>query len=185
MTIYNFCTVCGNRLAESLLPTENRPRLMCTNCGHIQYINPKVVSGTLPVRDGRVWLLRRGIEPRHGYWTYPAGFQEWDESTEEAALRETLEEIGCEVLLDGLLGVYSRAGAPVVNVVYLAHFAAPGGVPCATTEAIEVRAFAPEEIPWGDLAFPSTQEVLRDWAGLMASQRRSEWPSEDFLQNKL
>ncbi|MEO8284915.1 MAG: NUDIX hydrolase [Chloroflexota bacterium] len=161
--MYNFCTVCGTHLEEALLPTEDRPRLVCPNCNHIQYINPKIVSGTLPIEDGRVWLLRRGIEPRYGHWTYPAGFQEWDETTEEAAVRETLEELGCDVRLDGLLGVYSRGSVPIVNIVYLASFAHERRTPCTTKEAIEVCSFAPTEIPWADLAFPSTEMVLRDW----------------------
>jgi ADP-ribose pyrophosphatase YjhB (NUDIX family) len=162
--MYNFCTICASRLELVQLPSEDRPRLVCSKCGHVQYINPKVVSGTLPVQDGEVWLLRRGIEPRLGYWTYPAGFQEWDETTEEAAIRETREEIGCDIELEGLFGVYSRANAPVVNIVYLAHFVAPRIVPCVSAEALEVRSFAPESIPWSDLAFESTQQVLRDWS---------------------
>src|SRR5690348_5255989 len=114
----SFCPHCGGRLHLRQLPTEDRPRLVCSACGHVHYLNPKVVSGTLPVQQGKIWLLRRGIEPRLGYWTYPAGFQEWDETTEEAAIRETREEIGCDVALDGLFGVYSRPNAPVVNIVY-------------------------------------------------------------------
>lgn len=157
-----YCFICGSALRETRLPTEDRVRLNCPNCGHVHYINPKVVCGTLPLDDGRVWLLRRGIEPRYGYWTHPAGFQEIDESTEEGALRETREELGCEVSLQGLLGIYSRPHAPV-NIVYVAQLTAQGGSPRVTPEAIEVRAFAPQDIPWQDLAFLSTHAALRDW----------------------
>lgn len=160
---FRYCAVCAGLLQESHLPSEDRPRLACAQCGYIHYINPKVVSGTLPTASGKLWLLRRGIEPRLGYWTYPAGYQEWDESTEEAALRETREELGCEVILGPLLGVYSRPGAPVVNIVYLATLLKDTAPPCTTKEALEVRAFAPDDIPWHDLAFPSTSAVLRDW----------------------
>jgi ADP-ribose pyrophosphatase YjhB (NUDIX family) len=160
---YNFCVVCGHKLKLAQLPSEDRPRLLCQECGHIHYLNPKVVSGVLPVEAGRLWLLRRGIEPRYGCWTYPAGFQEYGESTEEAAIRETREEIGCDVQLDSLFGVYSRPNAPVVNIVYLAHLIPPHNVPTVSTEAIEVRAFGPREIPWPDLAFPSTADIIRDW----------------------
>ncbi len=158
----HYCLICASPMSETLLPTEDRPRLVCGICGHIHYVNPHVVGASLPIEDGRVWLLRRGIEPRYGYWTYPAGYQEIDESTEGAAIRETLEEIGCHVELDGLLGVYSRPHATVV-VVYLAHFAEDSPRPSTSKEAIEVRAFLPEEIPWEDLAFISTQQALRDW----------------------
>ena len=150
-------------MTESKLATEDRPRLVCQSCGYIHYINPKLVCGTLPVQDGSVWLLRRGIEPRLGYWSYPAGFQEWDESSEEAALRETKEELGCDVAIDSLFGVYSSARAPVVNVVYLASILPASPPPTTTSEAIEVRAFDADNLPWDDLAFPSTRQVLKDW----------------------
>jgi ADP-ribose pyrophosphatase YjhB (NUDIX family) len=150
-------------MAEAKLATEDRPRLVCHACGYIHYINPKLVCGTLPVQGGSVWLLRRGIGPRLGYWSYPAGFQESDESSEEAALRETREEIGCEVRIDSLFGVYSSAGAPVVNIVYLASLLPSSCAPSTTPEAIEVGAFAPHDLPWDELAFPSTRAVLLDW----------------------
>ncbi|MFL5734784.1 MAG: NUDIX domain-containing protein [Chloroflexia bacterium] len=162
MTINNYCMVCGSVMAEGQVPTETRPRLFCPTCGYIHYINPKVVCGTLPLQDGRVWLLRRGIEPRLGYWTYPAGFQEIDESSDEAAVRETLEELGCTVEITGLFGVYSRPDAPV-NIVYVARLTENSPAPSPTDEALEVQAFAPDEVPWDDLAFLSTQAVLRDW----------------------
>ncbi|MEO5954014.1 MAG: NUDIX domain-containing protein, partial [Chloroflexia bacterium] len=135
----------------------------CEACGHVAYINPKIVSGTLPVQDGKVWLLRRGIEPRYGYWTYPAGYQEIDETTDEAARRETWEELRLRVEVTKLFGVYSRAGNHVVNVVYLARLLDADATPNLTSEATEVGLFGPDEIPWEELAFPSTHLVLHDW----------------------
>jgi ADP-ribose pyrophosphatase YjhB (NUDIX family) len=154
--------MCGSLLAVQHLPTEDRARLVCGECGYVHYVNPHVVGACLPIEDGMVWLLRRGIEPRYGYWTYPAGYQEVDESTEGAAIRETLEELGCLVELERLLGVYSRPEAPVV-IVYLAHLAPGSPRPSTSKEAIEVRAFLPQDIPWRDLAFPSTHQALHDW----------------------
>ncbi len=171
MLEYKYCPVCASALRELHLATEDRPRLVCAACGHIFYLNPRVVSGTLPIQDGKVWLLRRGIEPRAGYWTHPAGYQELDETTEEAAIRETREEIGCHVSLDGLLGVYSRAHAPVVNVVYLASFTDCDQQPQLTVEAVEVGAFGPDDIPWEELAFIGTEHALRDW---VSSVRNSD-----------
>jgi ADP-ribose pyrophosphatase YjhB (NUDIX family) len=158
-----YCLQCGHALVEKLLPTEDRPRLVCEQCGYIQYFNPKVVSGTLPIWDGQVWLLRRAIEPRLGYWTHPAGFQEVGESTEEGAIRETWEEITWPVRLTGLLGVYSHPSTPVVNVVYLAAPVDPTLRPRISKESLEVAAFTPATLPWDDLAFPSTAAALRDW----------------------
>lgn len=166
MLVYKFCLLCGEPLVEGQPPSEERPRLVCASCNYIHYINPKVVSGTLPVEGNRVWLLRRGIEPRLGFWTHPAGYQEWDESTEEAAVRETYEELGCVVAIERLLGVYSRSFTPVVNVVYLARLSVEGQAPCTTKEALQVKLFDEKDLPWDELAFVSTSLALRDWIKL-------------------
>jgi 8-oxo-dGTP diphosphatase len=166
MLDFKHCPRCAAQLHNSFIEEEGRERLLCTNCGFIFYINPRIVCGTLPEENGKLWLLRRGIEPRYGFWTYPAGYQEIDESSEEAAARETLEEIGATVEVVSLFGVYSRPLAPVVNLVYLARFAGGSARPHETPESIEVKAFAPAELPWDELAFESTHAVLRDWVRL-------------------
>lgn len=165
-----YCLQCAQPLAERLLPTEDRPRLVCDSCGYIHYQNPKVVCGTLPVWDGRVWLLRRAIEPRRGFWSQPAGYQEIGESTPQGAIRETLEEIGWPVRIVRLLGVYSRAEVPVVNVVYLAAPVDPATCPVAGKESLEVAGFTPDTIPWAELSFPSTIHALRDWVASLQSE---------------
>jgi ADP-ribose pyrophosphatase YjhB (NUDIX family) len=166
-----YCLQCGRPLVEKLLPTEDRPRDVCEGCGYIHYINPKVVSGTLPLWQGGVWLLRRAIEPRLGYWTHPAGYQEVGESTEEGAIRETWEEITLTVRITGLLGVYSRSSSPVVNIIYLAAPVDPTLGPRASKESLEVAHFTPATIPWDDMAFPSTTAALEDWIRLTAQAK--------------
>ncbi len=156
-----FCMECGAALAERVPPGDDRLRLVCRSCGHIAYLNPKVVAGTLPVVDGRVVLLRRGIEPRLGMWTYAGGFVELGETTEECAAREAMEELGVAVGDLTLLGVYSRRQAGVVTVVYLSSLLE--GEPHPTPEALEVSYFGPDEIPWSELAFPTTVSALKDW----------------------
>lgn len=163
---FSFCPKCGNRLDRRLIETEDRPRLICQGCRFILYENPKVVVGALPIVGNKVMLLRRGIEPRYGSWSYPGGFMELDESVEEAAIRETHEEMNLEIRIDRLLNVYSRPGIGIVTVIYLATVI--GGEPRLTSEAIEIQAFAPEEIPWHDLAFPTTHQALQAWAGLVS-----------------
>ena len=164
MQSFKHCPICAAHLRHIHVPLEGRDRLVCEGCGYIFYLNPRVVCGTLPLQDGKIWLLRRGIEPRYGYWTYPAGYQEIDETSEEAAIRETHEEIGVWVEVTGLHGVYSRANAPVVNIVYIARLLPNEPQPSPTSEAIEVALVAPDQIPWSDLAFESTARVLADWA---------------------
>src|SRR5688500_10850825 len=74
-----FCPACGRPLDPRVLETDHRPRLVCAE-GHVTWRNPRVVVGALPVREGRVYLARRAIEPAIGRWTYPGGFLEVGES---------------------------------------------------------------------------------------------------------
>ncbi len=150
-----FCPRCG-RSAEVQFPR----RIACSHCGYTAYYNPKPVAGAIVLDDQRrVILLRRGFDPGRGRWTFPGGFVDLGESVQEAALRETDEELGIAVELGALVGVYSRADDRVVLIVYLAQAL---GQPRTTAEAIEVQPFAVSEIPWGELAFWSTEMALRD-----------------------
>ena len=150
-----FCPRCGQP-AEVKFPR----RIACGHCGYSAYYNPKPVAAVIPIDDeGRVILLRRGFEPGRGLWTFPGGFVDLGESVEDAALRETDEELGMPIELRPLVGVYSRAEDRVVLIVYRALAI---GRPRTTSEAVEVRSFAPSEIPWEELAFWSTELALRD-----------------------
>jgi ADP-ribose pyrophosphatase YjhB (NUDIX family) len=133
---------------------------VCTACGHITYLNPNVVAGAIPVACSRIWLLRRAIEPRLGAWTYPAGYMEMGETVEEAARRETREELNLDIRIERLLGVYSRPPMTTVVIVYLATAISGASV---GHETLEVGSFAPSEIPWDELAFWSTRAALTDW----------------------
>lgn len=156
-----FCPSCGTPVTESIPEGDHLPRKICPACGEIFYRNPKPVVGTIPVLGGRVLLCLRNIEPRAGFWTLPAGFMEWGESIEAGALRETREEAGIDVELGPLFSVYS---IPEIGQFYLMFLATmknsdfePGH------ETREVRFFAPEEIPWADLAFPAVRFTLEQW----------------------
>jgi 8-oxo-dGTP diphosphatase len=150
-----FCPRCGQR-AEVEFPR----RITCSHCDYSAYYNPKPVASIIPVDDvGRVILLRRGFDPSRGLWTFPGGFVELGESVEEAARRETEEELRVAVELGPLVGVYSRADDHVVLIVYRARVI---GQPRTTPEAVEVRSFAADAIPWQELAFWSTELALRD-----------------------
>jgi ADP-ribose pyrophosphatase YjhB (NUDIX family) len=121
------------------------------------------VAAAIPRDDqGRVWLLRRALHEGAGRWTFPGGFVDLGESIEDAARREAREELDIEIELNGLVGVYSRADERTVLVVFAALAL---GVPRETKEAIKVRAFAPEELPWDELAFWSTEQALHDLLG--------------------
>jgi ADP-ribose pyrophosphatase YjhB (NUDIX family) len=144
---------------------DNRERMVCADCGHVAYENPKVVVGAVVVAHGdRVLMCRRAIEPRKGFWTLPAGYMELGETLEEGATREALEEAEAVIAIEGILGVFSIARIGQVQVIFRARFANSGPPVFAPgEESLEVRLFRPEEIPWNDIAFPSVHWALNAW----------------------
>jgi ADP-ribose pyrophosphatase YjhB (NUDIX family) len=159
--VFRFCTACGGRL-EAKKPRPGQPeRLACTVCKAPLYLDPKLVACSIVEMDGSVVLLRRGIQPRKGFWVMPGGFVDRGETVEAAALRETREECGLETRIRDLLGVYSYPGETVAVVVYTAQRVS--GSLTAGDETTEARLVRPEEIPWHDLAFSSTVDALTDY----------------------
>lgn len=164
-----FCPLCGAAMASRMLMPENVERKVCTRCGFVLFPGPKLVAGCFVIDDGRVLLIRRGIEPAVGKWTFPGGYVDFGENAAEAAIRETREEVGMRVALGPLLGVFNDSAITVV--VYLAT---PGiEAPSLTVEATEVRYFAPDEIQWHDLAFPTTTDALTAWVASTRKSRQS------------
>jgi ADP-ribose pyrophosphatase YjhB (NUDIX family) len=155
-----FCPACGRPVEVRVLEADHRPRLLCAE-GHVTWRNPRIVVGTLPVDHGRVYLARRAIEPALGRWGNPSGFLEIGESVQEGARRETEEETELRIEVGRLIGVYSRPHVGIVTVAFEATVV--GGRPEPAAETSEVRAFAPEEIPWDEIAFSTAESALRDW----------------------
>jgi len=161
----NYCSRCGSQLRYGEVEGEHRERLVCDNCGHIVYVNPRLVVTAFPVTDdGDLVLLRRGIEPGYGSWAQPGGFLEVDETVNQGAIRETFEETGLLIEPGEIIGLYTRLEAAVVTIAFEARIV--GGAAIATPEALEVRTFAPTDIPWDGIAFNTTIWALRDWLAL-------------------
>jgi ADP-ribose pyrophosphatase YjhB (NUDIX family) len=156
-----FCANCGAPVARRVPPGDSLPRWVCDACGEIHYQNPKLVIGTVPEHEGRLLLCRRAIEPRYGYWTLPAGFMENDETTAQAAARETLEEAGAPVELGE---VFTLISVPRVNQVHLYYRARLRGLEFNPgEETLEVGLFEEGAIPWQDIAFRTVAYTLKRW----------------------
>jgi ADP-ribose pyrophosphatase YjhB (NUDIX family)/ribosomal protein S27AE len=158
---YRFCPLCGGAFSSKKIKDNEPLRLVCGDCAYIFYLDPKIAACSILEIDGKIILLKRGIEPQKGKWVMPGGYVDRGEEVKEAAQRETLEECGIRTKIRDLLGVYSYPGNMVVVVIYLADYLS--GDLIAGDESTEVRRFAPQDIPWDKLAFPSTRDALKDY----------------------
>jgi 8-oxo-dGTP diphosphatase len=155
------CSKCGGLLSLQMLHQDHTERLVCQSCQSIHYLDPKVSVCTIPEVNGKVLLVRRAINPGRGLWVFPGGFMDRWETVPQAAMRETREEVGLEVRPTELVGIYSYTTSIAVVIVYACEIL--GGEPRLDAESTEMRAFAQSEIPWDELAFPSTRDALRDY----------------------
>jgi ADP-ribose pyrophosphatase YjhB (NUDIX family) len=159
---YRFCPRCGGGLQPRVVFAHDPPRLVCSACGFVFYLDPKVAAGAICRMDGGIVLARRGIEPGYGLWVYPGGYVDRGESLEEAAVREAREEVGLEIRLTGLVNAYSYPGRPVIVVVFAAEVIG-GSLTRGGLETLDAQVFPDAAIPWGELAFRSTTDALREY----------------------
>ena len=155
----NFCSNCGSAVALTVPPGDNRERHVCNDCDTVHYVNPRIVTGCLPIWEDQVLLCLRAIEPRRGYWTLPAGFMENGETIAAGATRETVEEAHARV---SDLELYTVFSLPHISQVYMFFRAQLSDLDFSSgEESLDVRLFKEDEIPWDNLAFPVITQSLQ------------------------
>lgn len=127
-------------------------------------VTPQIAADTiieLIDRPGRPIILIERLHPPHG-WAIPGGFVDVGETLENAARREAREEVGLDVTLKSLLGLYSDpardARGHTVTAVYVAE---ARGTPVAADDAKHAVAIDPDALP-APLAFDHAL-VLADY----------------------
>jgi ADP-ribose pyrophosphatase YjhB (NUDIX family) len=157
-----FCSTCGSADIALVIPEgDHRERYVCPSCKTVHYKNPLVVCGVVPVYGDKVMLCKRGIEPRFGKWTLPAGFMENNESVEQGAQRELFEESQATVTLGPLLAVLSVPYISQVHMMYLGQMSEPKYA--VTLESTEINLYSESEIPWDELAFRTVKVTLEHY----------------------
>jgi ADP-ribose pyrophosphatase YjhB (NUDIX family) len=157
---YRFCRYCGGPLREaSSLPV----RLMCDECGRTMFLNPKLGVALLIEHDGALLLARRAEEPYKGWWVLPSGYVEYEESCEQAAVREASEELSTKAELQGLQGVYSYGDDPRSRMVLVVYRAVcdPESVR-AGDDVGECGFFRPNDLP-SAIAFDGVRQAIAAW----------------------
>ena len=161
---YKFCPQCGGWLEKRLIKATEPRRLVCTACGYIFYLDPKLsVIAIIPLNEGVV-MVRRAIEPGYGLWVVPGGFVDVGEPVEEAVVRETREEAGLNVRVVRLLNVHSYRHTRTVVLSFITEYVS--GDLTAGDEEMEARVFTGEEIPWEKIAFSSTRDAVQEYLQL-------------------
>ena len=168
---YSFCPKCGGSLCRRSIKAGEPDRLVCLSCQFIFFLDPKVAVGTIIPHDGGIVLVKRAIEPAYGKWVFPGGFVDRGERVEEAAVRETREESCVDVKISQLLNIYSYTDHPVIIIVYVGEII--GGRPAAGDETLDVGIFRPADVPWSELAFPSTSQALHDYLATIQASKIS------------
>jgi ADP-ribose pyrophosphatase YjhB (NUDIX family) len=156
-----YCSQCSAKLIVAKPSGDNKLRYVCRSCSTVFYENPKPVVGCVTEHAGKILLCKRSIEPRLGYWTVPAGFMELGETLQQAAARETLEEACAAVQLGSLLAIVDVPEAGQIHVFFRGTL--PDGKFAAGEESLDAALYAPEEIPWPELAFRSVYIALEQY----------------------
>jgi ADP-ribose pyrophosphatase YjhB (NUDIX family) len=154
-----FCNLCGKSVSQRIPDGDNLPRYICDSCNTIHYQNPNIVAGCIPVSGDKILLCKRAIEPRYGLWTLPAGYMENNETVEQAAMRESMEEANANVELQQLYTVFSLPHANQVYMMYRARLLDDNF--SAGIESLEVKLFDEKDIPWDQLAFSTIDYTLK------------------------
>ena len=156
-----FCPRCAGRLELRGVKEGEPERLVCEVCGFIFYQGPKLVAATIFELDGGIVLTQRAIEPGYGKWTFPGGFVERGERVQAAAEREALEEAGVKIEIGEIVGLYSYENQIPVIAVFSGRVT--GGEPEPLDETMAVKIFPRDGLPWAEMAFPSTEQALKDY----------------------
>jgi len=153
---WKLCPRCGAELEHA------EGRATCPRCGSVYYANSAPAVEGLLVRDGKVMLSKRAIEPRRGYWDLPGGFLEEGEEPLDGLAREFREETGLAVRALEWLGTHLDPYEHyfVLGMTWLVE---ADGEPRAADDAEELAWFGPDELPQ-EMAFAHQDRLLRGWA---------------------
>ncbi len=156
MEKYIYCPQCGKKLSER----SGNP--FCSSCSLTYYQNSRPTVGVLVVKDGKVLLNRRGIDPHKGEIDVVGGFLNYGENPLDGAKREAMEETGLIVepleIVDIIIDEYGAGGLKTLNIFYLAKVLS--GKEVAMDDAASLHWVDIDKVPT-NVGFKSTQEALK------------------------
>jgi len=102
--------MCGKELA--LKKEEETKRKFCPGCEWVYYPHVAVAAGAVVLKENKVLLVKRGIEPFKDKWSLPAGYVSFGEHPEETVIREVKEETGLTVEPTDFLDLFQSVQDP-------------------------------------------------------------------------
>ena len=109
---------CCHKFYFKKVDIEQKRRKVCKKCGFIDYKNPKIVTGSLVIKNKKVLLCKRAISPSYGKWTFPSGYLDKGETPEEGAVREAREEVNIKIKLLKLLIIFTVRKKNLIQFVF-------------------------------------------------------------------
>ncbi|MFW6141543.1 MAG: NUDIX domain-containing protein [Candidatus Saliniplasma sp.] len=148
-----------SKFGQDLLKTYEDMR--STHRGDV-YQNPSLTVDGIIESEGELLLIKRGNPPFKGKYAFPGGFVEYNETVENAVVREIKEETGLKTEIKQLVGVYSDPNRDprghTVSVVFSLRVI--GGSLSSGSDAQSADYFSKDEIP--RLAFDH-DKIIKDY----------------------
>lgn len=150
-----YCPFCGK--PNRKLPGQHVHHRRCPTCGETDWVNPAPAIGVALLRNNMVLLSRRARQPKKGQWDLVGGFIDADETPDQAATREVLEETGCRLLEARVEGIQAGdyGGRPTLNFLAVGRI---DGEPRAQDDSLELRWFPLDRVP--PIAWPHEADFV-------------------------
>jgi len=158
-----YCSKCGK------LTKEKNDSLFVCEVGHENWINPAIGAAVFIIKENKVLYGVRAQDPNRGSLDLPGGFVEVNETAEQAAIREAKEELGVDVILEGIIGTCTGnyQGRPSLDIVFVGRL-----VSAHIEAADDLKGGDPiwrdlDDLPYADevadVWFPQAQKDLLGW----------------------
>jgi NAD+ diphosphatase len=165
-TNFAHCPKCGS---TDLLENENNG-MKCATCNFYYFHNTASATGAIIVSPEGILLVKRGEEPKKGLLDVPGGFVNYNESIEDALIREVREELMIDLPSMTYLGSfpnvykYQKVTYFTTDAIFVCVF---DTVPVLNpnSEIADYRWFRRDSIPMDQFAFESTRAAFSKYCG--------------------
>lgn len=160
---YKHCLLCGSSF-ETVEPLV----LRCTACHFKHYLNASPCNAVIIENNlNQILLVKRARDPHKGKWDLPGGFINAGEEYADSVKREVKEELGCEVEIERIIGVYTDTY--LYQNIIMPTFCVIAKVRLITSElkiaddVSDYQFFSKGEIFSQDIAFKTIIQALHDY----------------------